>query len=75
MFWRRSDSDEAPHCSFCRKPEHEVSDLISSPLNDQIFICSECVAVYNGILDHRGRCEGGQGPSIGPVVTPELPNN
>jgi ATP-dependent protease Clp ATPase subunit len=73
MFWTRSVPNETPHCSFCRKAEQLVGDLISSPSNDRIYICKECVAVCNGILDHRRR--GKDSPSIGPEMTSEFPTN
>jgi ATP-dependent protease Clp ATPase subunit len=53
VFWKRSVPDKTPRCSFCRKAEEVVGELISSPSNDFIYICSECVAVCNGILDDR----------------------
>lgn len=54
MFWRRSDSEEKPRCSFCRKTEDVVGELIASPSDEnRVYICSECVVVCNCILSDR----------------------
>lgn len=58
MFSKRSGHDEKPRCSFCNKGEDVVGELIPSPRNDTPsvaawYICSECVAVCNAILDDR----------------------
>jgi len=52
MTLRRSNSDEPLRCSFCQKPQDQVGKLISSP-GDQVraYICDECVAVCNSILE------------------------
>jgi len=52
MTLRRSNSDEVLRCSFCQKSQDQVGKLISSP-GDQAraFICDECVAVCNSILE------------------------
>jgi hypothetical protein len=63
MFRKRPVPDKTPRCSFCRKGRDAVGVLISSPCNDELFppaeyftyICSECVAVCNSILDDRRR--------------------
>ncbi|MGD1093047.1 MAG: ClpX C4-type zinc finger protein [Bryobacteraceae bacterium] len=69
MFWRRSESEEKPRCSFCRKTEDVVGDLIASPSGEsRVYICSECVAVCNGILDERRR-----GPDT--EEAPAVPDN
>jgi ATP-dependent Clp protease ATP-binding subunit ClpX len=39
------------YCSFCFKSQHDVRTLISGPAN--IFICDECVALCNEIVDGR----------------------
>jgi ribosomal protein L37AE/L43A len=36
------------HCSFCAKPEADVQKIIAGP---GIYICDECVAACNGILE------------------------
>jgi ATP-dependent Clp protease ATP-binding subunit ClpX len=39
-------------CSFCHKSKDVVDKLISSPVDDpQAYICDECVAVCNAILE------------------------
>jgi hypothetical protein len=41
------------HCSFCGKPEAEVTNLISSPKDTGVApaqICDKCVEVCNSIL-------------------------
>ncbi len=49
---KRSGTEEVLRCSFCQKPQEAVGKLISSP-GDQprAYICDECVAVCNGILE------------------------
>ncbi len=49
---RRSGTEEVLRCSFCQKPQEAVGKLISSP-GDQprAYICDECVAVCNSILE------------------------
>lgn len=36
------------YCSFCSKSQHEVRKLISGP---RVFICDECVALCNDIIE------------------------
>src|SRR6202521_4966458 len=49
---KRTGSDEALRCSFCHKSQDVVGKLISSP-NDypRAYICDECIAVCNSILE------------------------
>ena len=35
------------HCSFCAKPDRDVSKVIAGP---GVFICNECVSLCNTIL-------------------------
>jgi len=58
---KRSGSDESLRCSFCHKSQDVVGKLISSPSDyPRAYICDECIAVCNSILeDDRG--EIGQG--------------
>ena len=42
------ESKNTLYCSFCGKSQHEVRKLIAGPT---VFICDECVAVCNGILE------------------------
>ncbi len=50
---KRSSTDEALRCSFCHKNQDVVGKLISSPLSDypRSYICDECIAVCNSILE------------------------
>jgi ATP-dependent Clp protease ATP-binding subunit ClpX len=52
MSVKRPNSDELPRCSFCQKSQEQVGKLISSP-GDQAraYICDECIAVCNSILE------------------------
>src|SRR5665811_1647019 len=45
-------SDESLRCSFCHKSQDAVAKLISSPTDyPRAYICDECVAVCNSILE------------------------
>ncbi|MGI4854846.1 MAG: ATP-dependent Clp protease ATP-binding subunit ClpX [Janthinobacterium lividum] len=45
-------SDDSLRCSFCHKSQDTVAKLISSPSDyPRAYICDECVAVCNSILD------------------------
>ena len=49
---KRSGPDETLRCSFCRKSQDAVHKLISSPdEHPRTYICDECVAVCNSILE------------------------
>jgi ATP-dependent Clp protease ATP-binding subunit ClpX len=52
----RGGPEEALRCSFCHKSQDAVAKLISSPSDyPRAYICDECVAVCNSILeDDRG---------------------
>jgi ATP-dependent Clp protease ATP-binding subunit ClpX len=48
----RSSSDDGLRCSFCHKSQDAVAKLISSPSDyPRAYICDECVAVCNSILE------------------------
>ena len=49
---KRAGSDDSLRCSFCHKSQDVVGKLISSP-NDypRAYICDECIAVCNSILE------------------------
>ena len=48
----RTGADENLRCSFCHKSQDAVAKLISSPSDyPRAYICDECVAVCNTILD------------------------
>ena len=54
MTTKRPNSEEALHCSFCRKTQDAVGKLISSPGDfPRAYICDECVAVCNSILEEE----------------------
>ena len=48
----RTGSEENLRCSFCHKSQDAVAKLISSPSDyPRAYICDECVAVCNSILE------------------------
>jgi len=52
MTLKRPGTEELLHCSFCQKPQDAVTKLISSPGDHtRAYICDECVAVCNSILE------------------------
>ena len=54
MTTKRPSTDEALRCSFCRKTQDAVGKLISSPGDfPRAYICDECVAVCNSILEEE----------------------
>ena len=61
----RTGSDEALRCSFCHKSQDAVAKLISSPSDyPRAYICDECVAVCNSILeDDRSETPQGAAPA------------
>ena len=49
---KRTGSDDTLRCSFCHKSQDVVGKLISSPREyPRAYICDECIAVCNSILD------------------------
>jgi ATP-dependent Clp protease ATP-binding subunit ClpX len=59
---KRTGSDDSLRCSFCHKSQDMVGKLISSPSEyPRAFICDECIAVCNSILedDRAERPSGG----------------
>jgi hypothetical protein len=49
---KRAESSEDLRCSFCHKGKDVVGKLISSPSDyPRAYICDECIAVCNSILD------------------------
>ncbi|MFB3828990.1 MAG: ATP-dependent Clp protease ATP-binding subunit ClpX [Bryobacteraceae bacterium] len=49
---KRSGSDDVLRCSFCHKSQDVVGKLISSPSDyPRAYICDECIAVCNSILE------------------------
>ncbi|MBZ5520855.1 MAG: ATP-dependent Clp protease ATP-binding subunit ClpX [Acidobacteriia bacterium] len=57
--------EETLHCSFCRKSQDAVAKLISSPSDyPRAYICDECVAVCNSILeDDRSEAHAAAAPN------------
>src|SRR5258708_9515099 len=54
--FRSPGSDEALRCSFCHKSQDVVGKLISSPSDyPRAYICDECIAVCNSILEDEDR--------------------
>jgi len=53
---RRTGTDETPRCSFCHKSQDVVGKLISSPSDyPRVYVCDECIAVCNSILEDDRR--------------------
>ena len=49
---KRAGSDDSFRCSFCHKSQDVVGKLISSPSDyPRAYICDECIAVCNSILE------------------------
>ena len=64
-------SDESLRCSFCHKSQDAVAKLISSPSDyPRAYICDECVAVCNSILEDDGR-EAAPGASPAHLPKPQ----
>jgi ATP-dependent Clp protease ATP-binding subunit ClpX len=58
-------AEESLRCSFCHKSQDAVAKLISSPSDyPRAYICDECVAVCNSILeDDKGEAQPGAVPA------------
>jgi ATP-dependent Clp protease ATP-binding subunit ClpX len=58
-------TEESLRCSFCHKSQDAVAKLISSPSDyPRAYICDECVAVCNSILeDDKGEAQPGAAPA------------
>lgn len=72
---KRSGSDETLRCSFCHKTQDVVGKLISSPSDyPRAYICDECIAVCNSILedDAPKRAYGAPGKLPKPLEIKEL---
>ena len=64
-------SDESLRCSFCHKSQDAVAKLISSPSDyPRAYICDECVAVCNSILEDD-RTEGTPGATPAHLPKPQ----
>ena len=54
MLGRYKTHDDELRCSFCHKGQKAVGKLISSPSDyPRSYICNECIAVCNGILEEK----------------------
>ncbi|MGD0799955.1 MAG: ATP-dependent Clp protease ATP-binding subunit ClpX [Terracidiphilus sp.] len=61
----RVGPEEALRCSFCHKSQDAVAKLISSPSDyPRAYICDECVAVCNSILEDDRGGEGVHTPNV-----------
>ena len=59
---------QTPRCSFCGKEQRMVNRLVAGP---NVYICNECIALCNEILNDEGLFPGDAGPeSFGPVKLP-----
>ena len=59
---KRSPSDGALRCSFCRKSQDIVSKLIATPGDyPKSYICDECVLICTAILDEERSAKGASG--------------
>jgi ATP-dependent Clp protease ATP-binding subunit ClpX len=65
---KRAGSDDTLRCSFCHKSQDVVGKLISSPSDyPRAYICDECIAVCNSILED----DKSDQPSAGPQKLPK----
>jgi ATP-dependent Clp protease ATP-binding subunit ClpX len=61
---KRAGSDDTLRCSFCHKSQDVVGKLISSPSDyPRAYICDECIAVCNSILEDDKSDQPSPGPS------------
>ncbi len=61
---KRAGSDDTLRCSFCHKSQDVVGKLISSPSDyPRAYICDECIAVCNSILEDDKSDQPSAGPS------------
>jgi len=60
---KRTGSEEPLRCSFCHKSQDVVGKLISSPSDyPRAYICDECIAVCNSILEDDRHDSPGAAP-------------
>lgn len=61
-------SRQTPRCSFCGKEQRMVSRLVAGP---NVYICNECIALCNEILNDEDFLNGEEAhEQIGPVKLP-----
>jgi ATP-dependent Clp protease ATP-binding subunit ClpX len=71
----RTGLEEALRCSFCHKSQDAVAKLISSPSDyPRAYICDECVAVCNSILEDD-RAEATPATTAGHLPKPQEVKN
>ena len=59
---------QGPRCSFCGKEQRMVERLVAGP---NVYICNECIALCNDILNEEAFPEEAEGQGqIGPVKLP-----
>ena len=58
---------QGPRCSFCGKEQRMVERLVAGP---NVYICNECIALCNDILNDEGFVEEENQSEIGPVKLP-----
>ena len=59
---------QGPRCSFCGKEQRMVERLVAGP---NVYICNECIALCNDILNEEAFPEEAEGQEqIGPVKLP-----
>ena len=59
---------QSPRCSFCGKEQRMVERLVAGP---NVYICNECIALCNDILNDEAFTEGEEKQNqIGPVKLP-----
>ncbi|MEZ6013785.1 MAG: ATP-dependent Clp protease ATP-binding subunit ClpX [Planctomycetota bacterium] len=52
---------QVERCTFCEKPRHQVASLIAGPPG--VYICNECIEIYNSILQEEQRRNPGAAPA------------
>jgi ATP-dependent protease Clp ATPase subunit len=68
---KRAQSDSELRCSFCHKAQEVVGKLISSPSDyPRAYICDECIAVCNSIME-----DDKPKPATAPPAPPETISN
>lgn len=61
---KRTGTDDSLRCSFCHKSQDVVGKLIASPSDyPRAYICDECIAVCNSILEEDRQDSGYGAPS------------
>jgi ATP-dependent protease Clp ATPase subunit len=61
MFGQPRPQQEIPRCSFCSKSHDQVDALIANPSerSSRVFICNQCVAVCNSVLEEHRKAKAG----------------